>query len=380
MPVEHRHRLALVGNRLLDRVRGAPRVGAHRILLALVAVEPALPLRIEVLGRLHLHPGGEAFVEPQVVPPAHGDEIAEPLVRDLVGDDAENAAAGGIRVRGRIEQQTALEERDRAPVLHSAAEAARDGDQVELGQRILDAEIVVEVVQQIDRGVEREAALRALAGGGDDADGDAVGLRRQPLELARRQHEQVARHFRRGGERDLLQVRRHRLLLRDRHVGDGEVAAPQRDGERERRLEGGLVPAREHAAGIGGLEMARDHPLLALLGRVVDVEQPAAEPVDRTREADAQLVRADRERLRKRQGRGLGGGVERDGGAQRLVGGGAGERHVDGVEHHSRGWLAHLDIGHNGARERELLQIGLELDRVVGRDDGLRQLAGRGGE
>ena len=66
----------------------------------------------------------------------------------------------------------------RAPVLHGAAEAARHRDQVELGQRIFHAEIVVEVAQQVDRAVEREAALLALAGGGDHADRDAVGLRR----------------------------------------------------------------------------------------------------------------------------------------------------------------------------------------------------------
>ena len=151
-------------------MRGAPGIEAHGDLLLLVAVEPGLPLRIEMLGRLHLHPGGEALVEPEIVPPAHGDEIAEPLVRDLMGEDAEDAAARGVGARRRVEQQPALEEGDGAPVLHGAAEAAGHRDQVELGQRIPDAEIVVEVAQQVDRAVERETALRALTGGGDDAD------------------------------------------------------------------------------------------------------------------------------------------------------------------------------------------------------------------
>ncbi len=35
---------------------------------------------------LVLHPAGEALVEPEIVPPAHGDEVAEPLVRQLVGN------------------------------------------------------------------------------------------------------------------------------------------------------------------------------------------------------------------------------------------------------------------------------------------------------
>ena len=68
--VERRHRLALVGDRLLDRMRGAPRIERHRELLLAVAVQPALPLRIELLRGLGRHPGGKALVEPEIVPPA----------------------------------------------------------------------------------------------------------------------------------------------------------------------------------------------------------------------------------------------------------------------------------------------------------------------
>jgi hypothetical protein len=298
-------------------------------------------------------------------------------MRDLMGDDAENAAARGVGARRRIEPQPALEEGDGAPVLHGAAEAARHRDQVELGQRIPDGEIVIEIAQQVDRAVEREASLRALAGGGDDADGDAVGLRREPFELTRRQHEQIARHFRRGGEADLLQVGRHRFFVRHRHVGDRQEAARHRHGEREGRLEGRLVPARKHAAGMGGLEMARDHPLPAALGGVIDEEQPAAERIDLGGKADAQPVRAGRERLRKGQGRGLGRGIERDRcGLRPVVDGGGGERHVDRIERYARGRLAYLDVHGLGARQGQGLEVRFELDRVMGGDHGLRQLAG----
>ena len=34
--------------------------------------------------RLVFHPGGEALVQPQIVPPGHGDEITEPLVSHFV--------------------------------------------------------------------------------------------------------------------------------------------------------------------------------------------------------------------------------------------------------------------------------------------------------
>src|SRR6185312_16771475 len=79
--VERRHGYAGVWNGLLDRMRGAPRIERHGELLLAVAVEPGLPLRIEMLCCLLLHPARKALVEPEIVPPAHGDEVAEPLMR-----------------------------------------------------------------------------------------------------------------------------------------------------------------------------------------------------------------------------------------------------------------------------------------------------------
>ena len=87
-----------------DRVRRGQLVGAVAGLLA--GVGEAGP-GVGVLGRLGLAPVagplGERLVEPQVVPPLHGDEVAEPHVRHLVGDHgraeleerARLAASGG---------------------------------------------------------------------------------------------------------------------------------------------------------------------------------------------------------------------------------------------------------------------------------------------
>ena len=298
--VERRHGFAGVGDRLLDRMRGAPRVERQRELLLAVAVEPGLPLRIEMLRRLGLHPAGKALIEPEVVPPAHGDEIAEPLMRHLVREDGEDAAPRGIRIGGGIEQQPAFEKGDAAPVLHGAAESAGHRDQIELGQRIFCAEIIVEPGEQFYGVVERKTPLLALARGGDHADRDAIRIRREPLQFARRQYEQIGRHFRRRREGDLLQVRRDRLLARDRHVADRQERARHGHRQRKSRLEGRLVPARKNPSRVGGLEFAREHPLDAVAGRIVDEEQAGAELVDPRREDDAQPVRAHRQRLAER--------------------------------------------------------------------------------
>src|SRR5207302_3037675 len=106
----------------------------HRELLLVVAVEPGLPWRMGMFGGLGLHPAGEPLVEPKIVPPSHGDEVAEPLVRYLVREDDENAALRAGGMRGGIEQQTALEKCDAAPIFHRTAEPAGHSDQVKLGQ------------------------------------------------------------------------------------------------------------------------------------------------------------------------------------------------------------------------------------------------------
>ena len=62
-----------------------------------VASEEVLPdieLGIEGVGGEVFNHAGEGFVEPEVVPPSHGDEVAEPLVREFVGDGEGNAVFG----------------------------------------------------------------------------------------------------------------------------------------------------------------------------------------------------------------------------------------------------------------------------------------------
>ena len=66
-------------HRLFPGDTNAPRGIARQI-----SSQPNLPLRIEIRGAFRAHPGGEPFVEPQIVPPGHRHKIAEPLMRHLV--------------------------------------------------------------------------------------------------------------------------------------------------------------------------------------------------------------------------------------------------------------------------------------------------------
>ena len=82
--VERALGLALGGDRLVDRMGAGAGVEVHRPLTAFVGLERDPPLGMEALARLGRHPLGERLVEPEVVPPGHGHQVAEPLVRDLV--------------------------------------------------------------------------------------------------------------------------------------------------------------------------------------------------------------------------------------------------------------------------------------------------------
>ena len=82
------------GGGLRVEVEGVVLVGGHGLV--------DVPLRVHGGHGLVLHPGGEALVEPDVVPPLHGHQVAEPLVGHLVGDDEGDfllcADGGGLGV------------------------------------------------------------------------------------------------------------------------------------------------------------------------------------------------------------------------------------------------------------------------------------------
>ena len=100
------------------------------------------------------------LVEPDVVPPRHGHQIAEPLVRELVrvhGDGRAPLPLGRLVVQ----QQQRVAEGDGAGVLHRAGREIRHGDQIELVVRVGDAEVALEALQQ----ARRLAAARTPAPG-----------------------------------------------------------------------------------------------------------------------------------------------------------------------------------------------------------------------
>ena len=92
------------GDCLLDRVSRGACIAFHRRFLDdtnspdwiawHAFLQPDFPLRIKMSGAFRPHPGSEPFVEPEIVPPRHSDEITEPLVGYFVRDYFVNALLG----------------------------------------------------------------------------------------------------------------------------------------------------------------------------------------------------------------------------------------------------------------------------------------------
>src|SRR6478736_3160617 len=130
---------------MTDRPRGIERVEAHCPFARSDAVDVRTPIGMEMLGGLVLHPARETFVQPKVVPPRHGDEVAEPLVRHFMRFGAVDAVALTLCGDRRVVEQRIFEGEYRAPILHRAEELrlTRASDIVELRQWVGRAKIVV---------------------------------------------------------------------------------------------------------------------------------------------------------------------------------------------------------------------------------------------
>src|SRR6266480_7010733 len=196
--------VGFVRNRLLDGVSCRSCVAFHRDFLgdsgaaSWIALnipgQPNFPARIEMRGAFAPHPGGETFVQPKIVPPSHSDEIAEPLVRSFMRDDLINALARRSGRFLRVEKKRRFVVSDAAPIFHRATETARNGDLIELRERIANAKVIVVVLEDLRGSLERISAPFGFSLSRNHADLRSGGFRFDKIKLARDEHVQVTRH------------------------------------------------------------------------------------------------------------------------------------------------------------------------------------------
>jgi hypothetical protein len=193
-------------DRLADLARAGQTVGLERVELGHQLGGARLQLGESVHDDHRLHPARKALVEPQIVPPRHGHQVAEPLVRELVRHHERKAAALRDR-RALIEQHQRVSEGDQAGVLHRAVEEVGYGHDVELVERVRRVEPALERGDDARRALQRVGQLRAAAARCQCAEGQrgtAHGARRdRALDHVERPHRpghQVGGDGLRGGE------------------------------------------------------------------------------------------------------------------------------------------------------------------------------------
>ena len=231
--------------------------------LAHLEVGPHAPARLPDVHGLVGHPGRERLVEPQVVPPHHRDQVAEPLVRELVGDHLRDALLHVERCGGRIEQQRHLAKGDRPGVLHRAGLEVGHADLIQLPVGVRLPEVVLEERQHRGGAFLREPGEVALGRHRPGADRDAAHRRWLARgEIAYAHRDQVAGQRRRLAEGDRPPPVRPGLVLDHPAVRDGGGAGRDlQQLQAPARLERRLVEAREDAARVGGLELGHgDRP------------------------------------------------------------------------------------------------------------------------
>ncbi len=376
--------LVLVLDRSLDRMGALARIEVQHLLALGDVVQVGPPFGMEVFGGLGRHPGSEALVEPEIVPPGHGHQVAEPLVRQFVGVGLEGELPRAFRTLLRVDQQQRLVVDDAAPAFHRAIEAAGNGDLVDLGQGIGNVEVVVVVAQQVAGGRQRKGGGTELAFGRDHADVDAGLTCLGTIELAYHQRHQVARHVRRGGEGDALPAAGQRRLFRDRGVRIGLEARGQVDRQLEAGAKGGLVPGRQQAPRIRRRQQRGDQLLVDAACLVGNPDQAPALAVDLAAEGHGQRIAPWRQRCVQLKNDGLLGLVD-----PRLQGlrrhalaceRGALDGEIGGIHDNARRRAQHLDL--DGLRTAEAVagDVGRQVGVVQQRDHVLGQFAGGGGK
>ena len=137
--VEHGLGVCRGHHRILDGPRGGQGVHVQRRCPCSSEAGPHVPVGPPGLHRLHLHEGGKGLVQPDAVPPAHGDQVAEPEVGQLVAQDRRHALQLPLVGRLRVDQQKHLTERYATQVLHGPEGEVRECNQVDLASRDVDA-------------------------------------------------------------------------------------------------------------------------------------------------------------------------------------------------------------------------------------------------
>ncbi len=279
-------------DRHLDRVRALQPVDPQRRSASGAEAVPDLPLGLPHRQAEVLHEGRERLVQPETVPPEHGDQVAEPEVRLLMQHCHSDAFQLVVRSSRFVAEQSLLAVSDATGVLHGAGLEVRNRHVVDLvTTEVRHTEVVLEPRDAALGALERPARHVLLAGHAPDANFLAVHEDRLgAFELTDDEAGEVRRHLRRTRKLDELAAPGKRLLAQPASVGQTDQVLVDHEPDLEGGLELGLIEAREALASLGGLVLRGDDDVrLARLIIPAGLVEAPQTLVVRAREAETQL-------------------------------------------------------------------------------------------
>ena len=173
------------------------------------------------------------------------------LVRDHAGDLFFRRNGSGLRV----DQQVRLAVGDAAKVLHGAGLKVRQRDHVQLGHGVLDAKIVVVIMENILRRFHGELRILHLVRGRTGTDRHPIGAAFGALEVSHQEGDEVGRHLRRRCELQGVLARSSRRIGNLVGVRYDRIRRIDRESDVVGRLQCGLIKAGERAPGVGRFEL-----------------------------------------------------------------------------------------------------------------------------
>ena len=274
-----------------------------------------------------------------------------------------------VRITAIADQDRGLE-RDQPDVLHRAEEP-RDRDQIELGPRQRLIDVALDRLDERGQRRDRRRDPGRLGRPHRDPQRDpraADGATLDHGERPDREREQVARQRPDLGERDLAAAVGQHALAGDRRVPERRDPIGHDQRDRPRRLEPGLVEARQDPPGEDRLALRIQVPVaIDLLAEQADVLRRRAPGV---LEHEDQLARPGRGRQREPDQLVAGRGHRRQRAHARAVAiARRGDRELDRVEPHHRGRRLEPRADLDPAAERVVIGIELEPERVRDRRD-----------
>ena len=169
----------------------------------------------------------------------HGGEIEH--VENYRGTSVKMALAEKVRLEIGVSNHF-VETTIDAILLGARTGEVGDGNDVELAEGVLDAEVAVVKAHLLDGGLEGKSGQGQLVRGRADAHRDVVSGTLAADEIADQQGNQVGRHFRCAGERDGVLARVWSRRIRELFaVRDHGVALVDHERDIKRRLVRGLI-------------------------------------------------------------------------------------------------------------------------------------------